>query len=466
MGSNERSCYNPHTMIRSGDRPRRQRLRLMLIPCPVILAAMLVAMLALLGCDGPTLTPIPVIPTNRPTEPPPSPTSTPTPKPTPIITTLELWLPEELDPYGEGEGSDVLARQLSNFSDSYPNLQVDVVVKKAHGRGGLIDFMRTAREAVPSVLPDLVVVDAADLATVAGSGLIQPLDDFLAPSAADDRFPFATTMGKVEGQIVGSVLGADMQHLAYRQALFDAPPLTWSEVISARVQGQPVSFMFPAGGYDGRINDATLIQYLGAGGKLADAEGNPTLDEEVLVDVLDFYTRCITNTVIVPTQVLTATHVDQVWELFKEGEGGMTAVRASRYWLEADETMAAAPMPTKDGQPISIARGWALAIVTDDPERQDLAMQLVDWLTAPDRNASWTQAAGYLPATRSALRLWSVSEKERTVLRELLEAAMPPPRPLVMETIGPPMQQALAAILHGHASPREAAADAVETAQR
>jgi multiple sugar transport system substrate-binding protein len=375
-----------------------------------------------------------------------------------------LWLPQELDPYGVGEGSDVLAQQLSAFSDSYPNLQVEVVVKKAHGRGGLIDFMRTARDAVPSVLPDLVILDTSDLATVAGSGLIQPLDDFLAPSAADDLFPFATTMGKVEGHVVGLVVGVDMQHLAYRPALFDAPPLAWSQVVTG-----PASFLFPAAGYDGpagAVNDATLIQYLGAGGKLTDAEGNPTLDEGAMVDVLDFYTRCVTNTVIVPTQVLTATHVDQVWEKFRQGEGGMTAVRATRYWLEADETMAAAPLPTQNGQPIGIVRGWALAIVTEDSDRHRPAMQLVDWLTGPDQNASWTQATGYLPATRSALRLWNVSEEERGVLRDLLEAAMLPPRPEVLETIGPPMQQALESVLRGRASPQEAAAEAVEALER
>jgi ABC-type glycerol-3-phosphate transport system substrate-binding protein len=311
------------------------------------------------------------------------------------------------------------------------------------------------------VLPDLVVLDAADLGTVAGSELVQPLDEFLAPSADDDRFPFSTAMGRVEGQTVGTMLGVDLQHLAYRQTLFDSPPITWTQVISA-----PASFLFPAGGYDGRVNDATLIQYLGTGGQLTDAEGNPSLNEEALIDVFDFYTRCITTTVIAPTQILTATHVDQVWEQFKEGAGGMTVVRAGRYWLEADETMAAAPIPTKSGRPISIARGWALAIVTEDPARQDFAMQLVDWLTAPDHNALWTQASGYLPGTRSALRLWEVSEDERTVLRGLLEAAMPPPRPAVMEAIGHPMQQALESLLNGRATPEEAAASAVEEVQR
>jgi ABC-type glycerol-3-phosphate transport system substrate-binding protein len=354
----------------------------------------------------------------------------------------------------------VLAQQLAEFGDSNRSVQVDVVVKQAHGRGGLIDFMRTARDAAPAVLPDLVVLDTSDLATVAGSELVQPLDDVLTSPTPDDRFPFATAMGKVEGQMVGAVLGADMQHLAYRPDLFASPPLTWSQVISA-----PTSFLFPAAGYDGKVNEATLIQYLGAGGKLTDAEGNPTLEEEVMVDVLDFYSRCVTNTVIAPNQVLTATTVDETWQAFQDGQAGMAVVPAGRYWPDADETMAAAPIPTKEGQPIGIARGWALAVVTDDPERQKLAIQLVEWLTAPSRNASWTQAAGYLPATRSALGLWTVSGDQRRVLRDLLEAATLPPRQTVLETIGPPMQQALEAVLRGRASPEEAAADAMEALQ-
>jgi ABC-type glycerol-3-phosphate transport system substrate-binding protein len=257
------------------------------------------------------------------------------------------------------------------------------------------------------------------------------------------------------------MLGVDMQHLAYRPALFDSPPITWQQVISS-----PATFLFPAGGYNGRVNDATLIQYMGAGGRLTDAEGNPSLDEEAMVDVFDFYTRCITNAVIAPTRALTATHVDQVWEQFKVGEDGMTVVRAGRYWLEADETMAAAPIPTKSGRPLSIARGWVVAMVAEEPARQDFAMLLIDWLTAPDHSALWTQAAGYLPVTRSALRLWNVSEEERTVLRDLLEAAMPPPRPTVMDATGPPMQQALESLLNGRATPEEAAASAIEGMQR
>jgi len=416
-------------------------------------------LLTMTGCGFLPLTPTatPISPRPSPTPPPPTSTPTLTPQPQPLIITLTLWVPEQFSPYGDRPGADVLAQQLDNFSEAYPDIQVEVVVKKAHGRGGLLDFLRTARDAAPSVMPDLVVLDAAGLETAAGSDLIQPLDDLLSPSITTDRFPFATALGEVEEQTMGFVVAADMQHLAYRPALFESPPVSWTQVISA-----PAPFLFPASGHDRQVNDATLTQYLAAGGKLTDPDGEPWLDEEAMVSVLSFYSTCISTTVISPAVVLDIADADQAWEQFQAGAGGMAVVPASRYWSEADETVAAAPVPTHDGQPFSIAWGWAVAMVTDDQTRQSLATLLLDWLIAPDHSAQWTRAAGYLPGTRGALRLWDISGADRAMLRSVMEAAVPPPRPEVMAAVGPAMQEALEAVLRGRATPEEAAAAAVE----
>ena len=248
-----------------------------------------VLLLVLYGCGGgeKTVTPESVLPTLVASPLLPISAPMPTPEIQPMIVTLELWLPEELDPYGSQSGAETLARQLDEFSDAYPDVQVEVTVKMAHGRGGLLDFLRAAQDAAPSVMPDLIVLDATELETAVGFGLIQPLDALLAPDVLAERFPFAAAQGTVNDQIVGFIIGADLQHLTYRPSLLDSPPVSWRQEIFP-----PVSFLFPAGGRGRPVDDATLIQYLAAGGSLSDAEGNPLLDEPVLESVLSFYDDC------------------------------------------------------------------------------------------------------------------------------------------------------------------------------
>jgi ABC-type glycerol-3-phosphate transport system substrate-binding protein len=190
------------------------------------------------------------------------------------------------------------------------------------------------------------------------------------------------------------------------------------------------------------------------------------LDEDVLLSVLSFYSDCIETGALSPMTILDIADVDQGWEQFKAGWGEMAVVRASRYWLEADDTVAPAPVPTRDGHPFSIARGWAVAMVTDDPARQEQAKLLLDWLIAPDHSAQWSQAAGYLPGTRSALRQWDISEADKALLRGIMEAAVLPPRPEVMASVGPAMQGALEAVLRRQATPKKAAADALKSLEQ
>ena len=421
----------------------------------VILFSLLI--LALTGCAIAPATPESAVPTSLPSPLQPTVAPTPTRELEPMIVTVELWLPEELDPYGGGPGAGILAQQLNEFSRAYPDVQVEVIVKKARGRGGLFDFLRTARDAAPEVLPDLVVLDTADLGTAAAADLIQPLDNLLSPAEMADRFPFAAELGTVDGQTFGFVIGGHMEHLAYRSALFESPPVSWSQVISP-----PVPFVFPAGGSAKQVNDATLIQYLAAGGRLTDEEGRAWLDEGVMVSVLGFYSDCISTGTISPTVVLRTADAGQAWEQFQAGVGQIAVVPADRFWLEADETIAAGPIPTESGQPLSIARGRVIAMVTDDPARQSLAMLLLDWLIAPDHNGLWTQASGYLPGTNAALRIWDVSNEDRAVLRGVLEAAVPVPRPEVMAVVGPALQEAVEAVLRGRVTPAEAAAAAIK----
>lgn len=426
--------------------------------CSLLLWLLLLSLLA--GClPTPAPTPTSSLPTPTVTLPPP--TATPTVAvPRPLMTTLRIWVPEELSPYGEGTAAELLTQYLGEFGQANGDLQVEVIVKKAQGRGGLLDFLRTASAAAPSVLPDLVVLNTADLRVAAQAGLLTPLDEILPEDLAADRFPFAAELGKVGEETVGIPLAVDLQHLAYRRGLLPSAPITWTNVLSAGI-----SFAFPAASQADGVNDATLVQYLGAGGRLTDADGNPQLEADPLVAVLSFYTQAVTLGVISPTLVLSMDDAEDSWALFQAGQAGMAVVDAHRFWSERDPIAAPALIPTRTGRAVALARGWMLAMVTNDPERQLQAMRLASWLLEPQRHGAWTQNAGYLPATRGGLAAWMISQEERTVLETLLESAQPVPPATVRAAVGPPLQTALEAVLRGRRTPIDAAAEAIRAVQ-
>lgn len=416
----------------------------------------LVLLLLVTSCVAPVPSPTPVS-SQTPTPPPSTPTATPWPGP--LMVTLTVWLPEELSPYGEEAGADLLANRLADFGAAYPDLQVQVIVKKSRGRGGLLDFLRTASIAAPSVLPDLVVLDHADLQVAARSGFLQPVDGLIPPDLEADLFPFAVKLGQVGESTFGLPLGVELQHLAYSPTSLSFPLVSWDGVLSA---GLP--FFFPAAGQNGIADDFTFIQYLGAGGRLMDEEGNPMLEEGPLTAVLDFYAQTTATGVISPLVVLSLGSAEECWARFQE-EGGMAVVDSRWFWTEGERMAEPGPIPTRDGRPVALAEGWVLALVTANPEQQGRAMALAAWLLAPEWYGVWTQSTGYLPVTRSGLAGWTVSAERREVLSGILAGAREPlPQPL-RERLGPLLQTALEAVLRGRQSPAEAAARAVQSAR-
>lgn len=412
------------------------------------------ALLLVTACVAPLPSPTPA---PSPTPPPPSPIPTATPQPGPLTATLTVWLPDELSPYTGGPGADLLAARLADFSAAHPDIEVQVVIKKRRGRGGLLDFLQTASIAAPSVLPDLVVLDEASLQVAARAGLLQPIGGLLPPGLEADLFPFATELGRVGETTFGLPLTAELQHMACSRIHFASPPVSWADVLSA---GHPL--IFPAAGENGVVNDFTLIQYLGAGGHLTDKEGNPVLEQEPLKAVLDFYAQATATGVISPFVVLSVGSAEGCWAHFQE-HGGMTVVNSRWFWTEGEGIAEPGPIPTRDGRPVALAEGWVAALVTTNPEQQQRAMTLVAWLLDPVGYGAWTRATGYLPVTQSGLAAWALSAEQRETLTAILRGArVSPPRSL-RERVGIPMQTAVEMVLQGRMSPEDAAALAAQS---
>lgn len=421
--------------------------------------------LGLAACRRASVFPAPspvASPSVRETFVPPTSTVQPPPATVPVPSagiTLTWWTPESFSPAANGLSGELLAGQIADFVVAYPDIGVRPVLKAPYGKGGILDFLRTARAAAPGVLPDLVTIDTTELPAAVQYGLLQPLDNLLSSELRDDLFPFAVSVGQFGRQWLAVQFQADLEHLVYRTAELPRPPSTWAELLAGKAR-----YIFPAAGREGVVNDATLIQYLSAGGKVDPTTHQLTLEEQPLRELLNFYRQGRLRKVI-PAQVLTLDSIEACWAAYLSGtEATMSNALASRYLAERAllRDTGFAPLPSRDGRVATVTRGWALAIVTTDPARQKAAARFIEWLLLPEHNAAWTQAAGRLPARRSALAVWGTEDDYYIFLRWQLEsAAFRPGGSSYMDT-GTRLQRAVSDVLAGQATPDEAVKKALE----
>ncbi|NIO67605.1 MAG: extracellular solute-binding protein, partial [Anaerolineae bacterium] len=392
----------------------------------VTAVACLTILLSLSGC-GPfavPTTPPPLVPTTpsprpvpaTPSPQPPVPTATAvtltaeTPTTTPItptlptvppVITLTLWTAEPFSPAQADASGQILGQQIEAFTADHPDVVVEYVLKKPYGKGGILNFLLTTSEAVPAAMPDLVAIDTIELKEAAQAGLLQPLDELISAELQEDLFPFAQQVGRFEDQLVGLPFETDIEHLIYNTNKLEEPPLTWTDVLT-----DEVSYVFPAGGREGLVNDAFIIQYLALGGQLVDETGQPALNAESVTQVLQFYKDGYEMGVI-PSSVLEFKTLDDCWPVYLSAEVAMTNVSSRRYLADRELLMYTrfAPIPTRDGNVATLSQGWAWAIVTSDPTRQALAVQLIEWLMEPENSVEWNLAAGHLPTRKAAFEV-------------------------------------------------------------
>ncbi len=421
----------------------------------------------LLGCQEATPPPTP---TTSPTATSVvrTPVASPTSSPEAVeeeVGSLVLWAVEPISPEAEGEAGDFFGSSLRNFQRTNPDIDVEVILKKATGKGGVLDFLGTAKEVAPSVLPDVAIMAATELNQAYTAGLIQSLDGKLDRSINQDLLPAARRMGTVQDELVGVPLGLEMEHTVYNTSIFEEPPLVWRTVLTTGTR-----YIFPARGVNGLVNDLTLAQYFSAGGRLLDGEGSPTIDESVLRTILDFYQEGVENGTIDPTAVLQASTVQETWPLYLEGQAGIAQTSVRQYLTDRDtlNNTAFGPMPvqTAGETPVNIMHGWVLVLVTDSDnlEHQAAALSLIEWFLSTSNNSAWNRANNSIPTRDTAFQQVAGDDPYWAFLAEQLNTAQPQPGFIGYDQLGRIIQQAVVQVINGEATPDEAvdtAADAL-----
>jgi len=387
-----------------------------------------------------SLTPPSPVPTKRSTStPPPSPTETAPVEPQ--VSSLRIWLPAQFNPSAENRSAEMLAHRLAEFEALYPDLKIEVRLKKADAEGEILNALALTSAAAPRALPDLILLSRADMEAAALHGLLHPIDGLSTLLEDPNWYSYAQQLGHIQNTGYGLPFLGDALVFVYYPELGQI--VSWEDIL-----GSEGNIVFPAGNPQALVG---LSLYASAGGKILDAQGLPTLEPEPLTRVLRLVEEGETKEVF-PPSLANVTNETQALQIYRTGNANKGIFWFLSYQPE-DGTLA--PLPGLGELPYSYATGWVWALAGANPEHQQIAVELAEFLVADDFLSELTREMGYLP-TRPSI----VAEGDRT-LTAILESVHLIPSSDALAILGPLMQEALTRVLNGEPA-EDVAASVIE----
>jgi len=369
------------------------------------------------------------------------------------VTSLTLWVPPEMNPEGGTEAGLILAERLQLFSNRHGGLEIVVRVKDASGTGGLLDALTATSEAAPGALPDLIALTRTDMESAALKGLIYPLDELTDVADDADWFDFTHEMALLQGSTFGLPFAADAIVLTYRSASLDALPATWNDLLDGNI-----SLAFPADSNDAFL---TLALYQAQGGLIQDNQRRPVLEVEPLTTVFELY-QIGTESGVLPPWLNQIQTLGQAWSAYREGQSNMAITWVSNFLKELPADTTLAPLLPMAAGSVTLGTGMSWAMATPEGARQELAVELAEFLVEPEFMAAWTTAAGYLPTRPSALESWD-DPALAVVLGQIGLISRLVPSNDIITSLGPLLQEGTRQVLQGMMPPGQAAQTAVDS---
>jgi len=338
---------------------------------------------------------------------------------------LRVWLPPRFDPNADTESASLLKRRLADFESAHPGLEIEVRIKAEAGETSLLNSLSITSSAAPIALPDLIALSRPDLEAAALKGLLHPVDGLSTVLDDSNWYPYARELGHVQNIGYGLPFAADALVMVHRPGL---EINTWDDIFSS-----DESLVFSAGDPQALV---ALSLYISAGGRLVNEQGLPILDEEPLTQTLTLIQNGLEEQAFLPTMINYETDTQSL-QAYRDGRANMAIAWALNYHGVDDGIIE--PIPSLNGTPHTFAPGWIWALAGSDPENQQVATELAEYLIADEFIGNWLEKTGYLPTRLS----------QDVEVNAILELAQLMPANDVLLVLGPIMNQALIRVLNG-----------------
>jgi multiple sugar transport system substrate-binding protein len=373
------------------------------------------------------------------------------------IITLTLWIPEK---FTSPDGA--FSQQVASFEADHADIVVELFPKRMSGQASTVNFLKSTQPVAPSVLPDIVILSTDELPMAWRGKLIQPLDGLLDRTIVQDLLPIAQQLVTIDENMVAVSFEFGLEHAVYNTGKVFTTPVTWASVVS-----QTTNYQFPADGQNGLLNDSLLIQYLSTGAVLVSDEGKPVIDEPALRNLLTYYQTLVTGDITDP-RIVDSAYAKKLWDDYLAGLINITHVSSYRYLSDRRllASTAVSPIPAQAGNTTTIGRGWAFALVTSDPIRQNAALKFIESFMQTEENAAWAVHSAAIPTRQSAFDQVAGDDPYWQFLRSYLETAQPPPSFAGYDQLSRILFVAIKQVISGEATPDEAIDTAIQALEQ
>ncbi len=301
---------------------------------------------------------------------------------------------------------------MAPFIDKFNASSSEFVVVAAP-QGANTDLLKSAQAAMNGESkPDVILAYPTDLAQLAKSGALAPLDDpklGFTPDDLKDFFPaFVDRYPQFGNKIYSIGWSRHLQVMYYNADLLKSvginkPPETWDDFMKAcAAMIKPPDVICYA--MDPNAMDFES-SFLGrAGGLLSGDAKRVTFDQKPGLDALTFISDLFTKKYAVLT-----TRAFQEQSDFAAGKVAFTfdtTLALSAYDRQVKNAgknfVWGIAVPPRTATPVVLAYGPSLAIVSKSPEKQQAAFTFVKWMLDKEANSGWAIATNSFPARQSA----------------------------------------------------------------
>lgn len=342
-------------------------------------------------------------------------------------------------------------------------------------------------------LADVIIAFGQDIPEFAGFGMIQPLEGIAGDRIAawkERIVPEVLGAGMHEGQLYGLPTYVDMSSFlavnmdALKEAGFDRPPATWSELrqyAKALTKPDRPGIAFPATTAPVDINIFEGIAYAN-GARIFDEETNKvTLNDQGMIDALQLYADLIADGSTPMGSAMTETNFRDTAQLFAQGR---TAMWMGLSWLntpwETPETLnwSGTPFPRPDtvtGSKAPVAAlmdPTAILMVSARTQNPEAAAAYLDFWSQNDQLGLWGANPEFsrIPAGRTAWESPGLAERWPDWVASynagtLFQGAEPMPRFIGVSAVEAALGAAIQQVVLGRQSPADALNAATASAQ-